>query len=226
MLEHRGLTLRIPNAADPNPAITPRYDDRHTMDTAELPIPKKAAYTYADYAELPEGAPYELIDAALVMSPSPSVRHQRVVLQLGRALLNAAEADGAGEAFVAPMDVSFTDVDTVQPDLIFVSVERRAIIGEQRIEGPPDLVIEVLSPSTAYLDLAQKKRLYEREGVKEYWVVDPEQRAVDVYTNTEDGFVQHGRVVERGTAGSGLLSRFSIDLTELFRISSASTSGA
>jgi len=196
------------------------------MNTAELPIPKKASYTYADYAELPEGAPYELIDAALVMSPSPSVRHQRVVLRLGRILLDAAEANDAGDAFVAPMDVSFTDVDTVQPDLIFVSAERRDIIGEQRIEGAPDLVIEVLSLSTAYLDLAQKKRLYEREGVKEYWVVDPEQRAVDVYTNTENGFAQHARVVERGTAGSGLLSSFSIDLTGLFRTSSASSSNS
>lgn len=216
----------MPNAAHPNTVITPSSCDRHTMDTAELPIPKKASYTYADYAELPESAPYELIDAALVMSPSPSVRHQRVVLRLGRVLLTAAEADDAGEAFVAPMDVSFSDVDTVQPDLLFVSAERLDIIGEQRIEGAPDLVIEVLSPSTAYLDLAQKKRLYEREGVKEYWVVDPEQRAVDVYTNTEDGFVQHVRVVDSGTATSHVLSGFSVGLVELFHTSSASSSNS
>ena len=187
------------------------------MQTAELPIPKKERYTYEDYAQLPEGAPYQLIDGELVMSPSPSTYHQHLVLRLGRALLNFAEEHQTGEVFVAPMDVYLSPEDTVQPDLIFIAQARRGIIGEQKIDGAPDLIVEILSPSTAYLDLTKKKRLYERHGVKEYWIVDPEQRTVEIFEHADGRFMQRARLVETGTAASTLLDGFEVDLADLFQ---------
>lgn len=186
------------------------------METAELPIPEKERYTYEDYAQLPEGAPYELICGELVMTPSLSAEHQRVLRRLSWSIQQYIDENEPGEIFFAPMDVYFSEEDTPQPDLIFVAQDRLDIIGVQKIEGAPDLIVEVLSPSTAYRDLTTKKRLYEQHGVKEYWTVDPEQHTVEIFENTEEGFLQHARVVEKGTATSKLLDGFSIDLDDLF----------
>ncbi|MGM0705642.1 MAG: Uma2 family endonuclease, partial [Bacteroidota bacterium] len=101
-------------------------------EAATLPIPNKERYTYADYAQLPEGTPYELIAGELVMAPSPSSHHQRILRRLSWALQKHLDDHSSGELFFAPMDVSLSEDTTVQPDLIFVANERRAIIGEQR----------------------------------------------------------------------------------------------
>ncbi|MES3629219.1 MAG: Uma2 family endonuclease, partial [Longimonas sp.] len=143
------------------------------MESTTLPLPEtlpdKEQYSYADYQQLPEGAPYQLIDGSLVMSPAPTSNHQRIVAYLYRALYACVE-DG-GEVLFAPIDVKLSDTNVVQPDLVFVAKERLDVIGEQVIDGAPDLVMEVLSPSTAHHDLTTKKRLYEMHGVQEYWVV-------------------------------------------------------
>lgn len=186
------------------------------METAELPIPQKERYTYEDYAQLPEGAPYELIRGELVMSPSPSAEHQRILRRLSWSIQQYLDESEKGEMFFAPMDVYFSEHDIPQPDLIFIANDRLDIIGEQKIESAPDLIVEILSPSTAYRDLTTKKRLYEQHGVKEYWTVDPEQRTVEIFENAKNGFIQHARVVEEGTATSKLLDGFSIDLDDLF----------
>lgn len=186
------------------------------MDTTELPIPKKERYTYEDYLQLPEGAPYELIGGELVMSPSPSAEHQRILRRLSWSIQQYLDESEKGEIFFAPMDVYFSENDTPQPDLIFIAKDRIDIIGEQKIEGAPDLIVEILSPSTAHRDLTTKKRLYEQHDVKEYWIVDPEQQAVEVFENTDRGFMQHARVVEEGAATSKLLDGFHVDLDDLF----------
>lgn len=187
------------------------------MHTAELPLPEKKRYTYADYAQLPEGAPYQLIDGKLVMSPSPTALHQRLLRRLFRRLDHFVAQEGLGEVLFAPMDVYLSEENTVQPDLLFIAQDRRNIIGEQKIEGAPDLIMEILSPATAHLDLTTKKRLYEVHGVKEYWVVDPDQHTVEVFENTEGRFIQHARVVAFGTAASTLLDGCRVDLANLFQ---------
>jgi hypothetical protein len=127
-----------------------------TPDVAALPIPKKERYTYADYAELPESAPYELIAGSLVMVPSPTFQHQQVSLRLSAALFHYVEAHESGTVVTAPMDVMLEEDTTVQPDLVYIAHARREIIGEQRIEGAPDLIAEILSPSTAHRDVGIK----------------------------------------------------------------------
>lgn len=187
-----------------------------TPDPATLPLPEKERYTFADYVQLPEGAPYELIHGDLIMSPSPTPYHQIIQSNLHLALAQFVRAEDRGQVLTAPMDVYLTEETTVQPDLIYIAEERLDIIGEQKIEAAPDLIVEILSPSTAYRDLTTKKRLYEKHRVKEYWIVDPEQKTVEVFEHRDGSFMQHARVVEEGTATSKLLGGFTVALSDLF----------
>jgi len=177
---------------------------------------EKRKYTYKDYAKLPEGAPYRLIGGELIMVPAPTPYHQKIS---GRVYFGVREfvcKNDLGEVFYAPIDVYFGEEDTFQPDIIFISKERLDIIKETRIEGAPDLVIETLSPSTAYYDMGRKYNIYERSGVNEYWVIHPEKKSVDIYANKADGFeiVQTGR--EKGMVRSELLNGYEMDLKEVF----------
>ncbi len=185
-------------------------------DPTGVDLPEKNRYTYADFQQLPEGAPYELISGHLVMSPSPTPYHQLIQSNLFYELSRSAREQAGGRVLSAPLDVRFSDTEVLHPDLVYVGQNRLDIIGEQDIDGAPDLIGEILCPSTAHKDLTTKKRLYEVHGVAEYWTVDPNQQAVEVFQNTDDGFAQHVRVVEEGTASSALLADFSIDLADLF----------
>src|SRR3989338_8169235 len=112
----------------------------------------KKPYTYADYEKLPEGAPYQLIGGELIMTPSPVPYHQIISRNIGFELLKVNEQKKLGEVIFAPMDVYLSETETYQPDIIFISKDRLNIIGEKKIEAAPDLVIEILSPGTAYYD--------------------------------------------------------------------------
>lgn len=192
------------------------------MPIIEAPVPKgteppeKETYTYEDYLKLPEGAPYELIGGNLVVAPAPTTNHQRVLRRLFRLFADFVEENALGEVFFSPIDVHLSERDVPQPDLVFVSKEHAEIVGEQEIEGAPDLVAEVLSPGTGYYDLRGKKTLYERSGVKEYWIVDPEENSVEVYENGADGFALFQRTEETGTATSPLLDGLRVKLNDLF----------
>ena len=177
---------------------------------------EKKTYTYEDYAQLPEGAPYQLIGGELVMSPAPTPRHQRISRKLNRALDRFVEDHDLGEVFYAPIDVYLSEIDTPQPDILFIAKARLDIIGEKYIEDAPDLIMEILSPSTAYYDLKKKKGLYEASGVKEYWIVDPEVREIEVYALVEGRFELFGREAGQGTITSKLLAGFSVDLADVF----------
>ena len=173
-------------------------------------------YTYDDYARLPEGAPYQLIDGYLVKHPSPTPYHQRLSGRLESLLREYVRERDLGEVLDAPLDVYLEEAQTFQPDIIFISNERRELIGQKKIEGAPDLVVEILSPSTARYDLHEKKRAYEKAGVLEYWIVDPRWNRVEVYGATESGFRLLAQETGTGAARSGLLPGFTVDLAELF----------
>jgi len=181
---------------------------------------KKKRYTYKDYQELPEGAPYQLINGDLVMTPAPNTYHQRISKRLEKELL-ILEERGAGEVLYAPTDVYFSETETYQPDILFITKERLAIIGEQRIEGAPDLIMEILSPSTAYYDLKAKMRVYENSGVREYWVIDPMEKSIEIYQNKEGSFLLVEKAVLESKSGKGsvssrLFSSLKIDLKAVF----------
>ncbi len=125
------------------------------------------------YRMLPEGTRAELINGRLYMSPAPTLSHQDSTLDLASEIRFFVKKNNLGKVFVSPVDVYFNSKNAVQPDIVFVTSENKSILKEDGIYGAPDLVIEVLSPGTKKFDLDQKKKIYEKNSVKEYWVVDP-----------------------------------------------------
>jgi Uma2 family endonuclease len=151
------------------------------------PDPGLGPYRRADYEALPDEPRCELIFGRFYLSPSPSLLHQTVLILLLRCLDDIAMKTG-GRLFVAPLDVHLVDHSVVQPDLLYVSAARREILRE-RVEGAPDLVVEILSPGTARRDRGQKLALYADSDVREYWIVDALERQIEFLGNEGGRFV-------------------------------------
>lgn len=177
----------------------------------------KRKLTYEDYAKTPEGERWELIDGELIMPPSPKEAHQSVQANLGAPMLLFARENDLGKVYFAPFDVVLSDTDTVQPDLLFVSKERLHIITDDNIQGAPDLVVEIRSPSTARQDWTVKRELYARHGVREYWLVDPEAATVAVLLLDGGELKVAGVYSEEDRLTSAALDGFTIALADIFR---------
>lgn len=138
--------------------------------------------TYDDLCQMPEdGNRYELIGGELIVSPSPITIHQALSMALTLVVAPFVKARKLGRVFAAPLDVQISEHDVVEPDLIFVSNERLHIIKERKIEGPPALLVEILSPSSRTRDQVRKAQLYAEAGVPEYWLADPDARTLAIY---------------------------------------------
>ena len=172
-------------------------------------------FTYEDYRNTPDGIRYELLDGELVVVPAPNMFHQTTSKKLFWKF-EPLEERGLGLVFHPPTDVVFSDTDTVQPDIVFISAERAHIITEQNIRGAPDLVIEILSPSTAGRDRTFKRTLYERHGVKEYWMVDADAKSITLLILGEDGYELAGIYGEGQTLTSPTLPGFRLNLDDIF----------
>lgn len=179
-------------------------------------IPIKMHYTYEDYNKLPEGAPYQLIGGKLVMTPSPGPYDQEISRNLGFKLFTFTKENHLGHVYYAPLDVYFSETDVYQPDLLFIHKNREKIIGNTKIEGNPDIVFEILSPSTAYYDLRKKFRAYEKFGVKEYWIIDPDLKRIEVYENKNSTYKIFSEAENEGRVKSALLNGFEVELVEIF----------
>ncbi|MFW6089948.1 MAG: Uma2 family endonuclease [Gemmatimonadota bacterium] len=176
--------------------------------------------TWEDAQQMPDdGMRYEAIGGELIVTPAPSLRHQDIVLELAVQLRAILVESGHGRLWISPVGVEFPATsEGVQPDLVFVSNERRGIIADLTLKGPPDLVIEVLSPGTARRDRGLKQRLYARRGVAQYWIVDPEADAVEVHRFEGDPAFERftGRLpVRLGPEEADVLG--DIDLEAVFR---------
>lgn len=142
-------------------------------------------YTYQDYLKLPEepGYRYEVLEGVLVKDPSPNVMHQRVSRRLQRILEDYFwEVDPQSEIFNAPLDITFQEITVVQPDLFYISGKQKKLVGKNRIDGPPTLVVEIISPSTSRKDRIQKRNIYQKYRVLHYWLVHPEERTLECFT--------------------------------------------
>ena len=138
-----------------------------------LPPTPNLRMTASEYFAMPEGPPYfQLVRGELLLSPSPVLRHQMVLLKILRIIANFLEDNPLGEVLIAPSDVQLGNGDVYQPDLYYVSRARLGILDQQGAKGAPDLVVEILSPSTAKLDRQTKREGYERAEVREIWFVD------------------------------------------------------
>ncbi|HXT11844.1 MAG TPA: Uma2 family endonuclease [Candidatus Angelobacter sp.] len=186
------------------------------MATATLPkVKAKRFWTYDEMlAELPEtNVPTELWDREIVTSPTPTSSHQTIVPKLARALDDFIQDKNAGTVFISPLDVVLSQHRVVQPDVFFVAKANSEII-QDRIRGVPDLVVEVIS-QTWKRDRVDKKALYEQFGVSEYWIVDPESRAIEVFALTRGVYQRHSKGTETTSAKSRLLAGFKISFHEL-----------
>jgi len=146
---------------------------------------KQGNYTYEDYLQFPEepGYRFEILEGILVKEPSPSIHHQRVSRELGRQLMDFIDDfDPEGELFFAPLDVTLTGKNVLQPDILFVSAARKEIMREERIDGPCDLVVEIMSPSNRRKDRLRKMEIYRKAEIPHYWLVDPEENTLEAFT--------------------------------------------
>ena len=161
-------TLRVPR-------VPTRKYSVHRMALSQI--------TWQDVQQLPDdGHRYEAIAGELHVTPAPSVQHQRISSRLERALYSIIQDPGLGEVLHAPVGVEFPSTsEGVQPDIVVVSAERSGIVDEDWIRGAPDIVVEILSPTTARRDRGIKLKLYGNQGVSEYWIVDRVARAIDVW---------------------------------------------
>jgi Uma2 family endonuclease len=177
--------------------------------------------TYDDFVRIPDdGMRHEIIDGVHYVTPSPVLRHQVLLGRLHLAVGGFVEQHPAvGQAFLSPLDTVFSPWDVVEPDLIFVAADQLHVLTAPNIQGAPALVVEILSPSTRRRDLGIKRDLFDRGGVREYWVVDPKARDLAVFRRTAGGALSE---VERlAAAGDAVLSTpllpgFVLPLAKLF----------
>ena len=174
--------------------------------------------TYDDYLATPDDERYELLEGDLVMVPAPSYTHQRVQSRLSRRLGHFIEEHELGECLNAPLDIVLSEKNIVQPDIVYVSREREPSIVQKdgKVHGAPDLVVEILSPSTAATDRGAKLDLYSNCGVREYWIVDPVKRTVDVFSR-QGGWLTTIRTFGTDeTLESALLRGLKVRLADIF----------
>ena len=175
----------------------------------------KVRFTYSDYCLLPEDKRYELIDGDLYMAPAPLIRHQVILRTLLSLLWPFVRDNDLGQVYSSPGDVIFSDEDVLQPDILFITAGREGIVTERPCEGAPDLVVEILSPSTGQRDRELKRKVYANYGVKEYWLVDPETDSIQVLRLGEADFSDCGSFGSGGHISTPLLPRLEVPVSEV-----------
>ncbi len=183
------------------------------------PVSPSVKFTYDDLVGFPDdGRRHEIIDGEHYVTPSPNTKHQTVVTNVLASVYGYLKDHSIGRVFTAPFDVVFSNFDIVEPDVLYISRARLEVLTTQHVRGAPDLVVEILSPGTRRTDEITKRRLYERFGVQEYWVLDPELDSVKVYRRGEAAFE---RVAELNAEGEDvlktpLLPGWSMPVAEIF----------
>jgi Uma2 family endonuclease len=182
-------------------------------------VPKKEVkFTYEDYLRWDIGPDkrYELIGGKFFMVPAPNMWHQSISREIEFRIVRFLEDAELGEVFYAPCDVVLSNEDVVQPDIIFVSKENLHIITKDNIKGSPDLLIEIISENSAQRDRITKRRLYEKYAVKEYWIVDPDKKEIEVLTLQKEGYKTYGVFKLQDTLSSLVLKGLQFKVKEVF----------
>lgn len=179
-----------------------------------LTIDKTREWTVDDYLLLGEiKTPCQLINGELIMSPAPHPNHQRVLRKLFL-IFNSIHLPG--EVFFSPIDLYIDNKNVFQPDLVYVSNKNKSLITNRGIEGAVDIVVEIISPSNSYTDRNQKKNSYLQFGINEYWIVDPGNKSIEIYSPEGGGEVPILFLSEEGLVTSPLISNLQFELKEIF----------
>ncbi|MGQ0570107.1 MAG: Uma2 family endonuclease [Armatimonadota bacterium] len=178
---------------------------------------EKLILTYRDYVNMPDDRTRkEILGGDLYVTPAPSPFHQRTLRKLLGILDAHVTTSSLGEIFPAPINLILTDIDVVQPDLVFVRADRSSIVTDAGIQGAPDLVIEVLSPSTSKLDRGRKMDVYARAGIHEYWIVDADVRTIEIFRLDQGAYRLVQRALADGTIHSEQFAGLAIPLSGLW----------
>jgi Uma2 family endonuclease len=161
---------------------------------------------------------FELINGEIVARNYPAAIHQRTLRDLFRKIDAHVIQQKLGEVLFAPFGVVLDDFNDVQPDLMVVLESRRSIITEEGIYGVPDLVLEIISPSSIKTDRKTKFSLYEEMGIAEYWLVDTKNRSIEVYQLRETGYTMHAFAAETGLVDSIILPGLRVDVGAIFNV--------
>ncbi len=177
----------------------------------------KRQFNYDDFMSLPnDGKRYEILDGMLYISPPSLTAHQRVLLNLATTLSGHVEQCALGEVFIAPYDLVLSYNDIAEPDIIFVSTQRQSIVTKENIRGVPDLVVEVLSPVWPAYDTREKRNVYERCGVPNYWLVDPDAKQLTELQLTGSAYATIAEVHGEATFSPRLFPGLHIPLGDVW----------
>jgi len=178
---------------------------------------EEKVWTYEDYLKLNDDKRYEVINGRLYEMPAPTPWHQRILKRLLNILTEFVEVkENRGEVLLSPIDVVLGKRYVLQPDIVFISKERLGIIAENAIMESPDLVVEIVSPTSYYRDRYEKFRIYEEAGIKEYWLVYPGEKAIEVWVLKEGKYELYSITSNEGKVKSKVLENFEVDLKEIF----------
>jgi Uma2 family endonuclease len=174
-------------------------------------------WTFGDLALFKETERYEIFDGRLIPAgrPTPDLNHQRISGRLLCLLYRFVELHQLGEVVPGPVDVVLAEDNSAEPDLLFISKENLKI-AQKWVCGAPDLVVEIISPSTIVRDRYEKREQYARFGVKEYWLLDPANRSVEILTLETGRLALHSIATEKGCVESKLLAGFTVDLADVY----------
>lgn len=180
--------------------------------------PQQGQWTYDDYARLPDvpGQRYQLLDGRIYAKPSPNTLHQRAVGNLFAEMRSFVRQHDLGEVFVAPFDVMLAeDFTAVQPDIVFLSSQNRDALTARNVQGVPDLLVEVLWPSNEEFDRQTKYKKYLQCGVREYWIVDPADRRIEVFVRRDEFYAPLGKFRPGQRTRSQVLAGFNVAVEDI-----------
>jgi Uma2 family endonuclease len=169
-------------------------------------------WNYEEYCRLDSDERFEIIDGELLMAPAPDTWHQSWIGDIYSILRDYVIRHKAGKVLTAPLDVVLDPENTVQPDIAFIAAPNLSIIQRRAIFGVPDLMVEVVSPSSERRDRYDKKKLYARFGVKEYWIGDPANRSLEILTLKQGHFELHDSAEDKGKLTSIVLPGLEFDI--------------
>jgi len=172
--------------------------------------------TYADYLKIDDNNRYEIFNGELLMVPAPSTDHQEISGNIGFLIWSFVKQKGLGKVFNAPVDVVFDDDEVFQPDIIFIKSENQSIIGKNAIQGVPDLIVEIVSPSSTFYDTIEKKDIYRKYGVKEYWIIFPDEKVIEVLSLEKGEYLEFCKSKKEGIVKSKILEGLEINSKDVF----------
>ena len=179
-------------------------------------ITDRKKITYADYLKIDDNNRYEIYNGELLMVPAPLTDHQEISRNIGFLIWSFVKQKGGGNVFNAPVDVVFDDDEVFQPDIVFIKSENQHIIGKSAIKGIPDLIVEIVSPSSTFYDTVEKKEVYGKYGVKEYWIIFPDEKVIEVFTLEKGEYTEFCKSKKEGIVKSKILEGLEIDSKDVF----------